>query len=107
LPGSAFEVVKTEFFFHLLVSLLAYPARLMVAARCASQSSRVGWRGSIFLSRDPVFADEPSLVTGQILLTLVPDPLRGAIDDPVLQGHLPARHLRQQEDGGGDDLRRQ
>jgi hypothetical protein len=52
-------------------------------------------------------ADEPSLVTGQILLTLVPDPLRGAIDDPVLQGHLPARHLRQQEDGGGDDLRRQ
>ena len=28
LPGSSFEVFKTEFFFHLLVSLLANPTRL-------------------------------------------------------------------------------
>ena len=28
LPGSALEVVKTEFFFHLLMSLLANPTRL-------------------------------------------------------------------------------
>jgi hypothetical protein len=28
LPGSALEVVETEFFFHLLVSLLANPSRL-------------------------------------------------------------------------------
>ena len=28
LPGSSLEVVKTEFFFHLLVSLLANPTRL-------------------------------------------------------------------------------
>jgi len=27
-PGSSIEVVKTEFFFHLLVSLLANPSRL-------------------------------------------------------------------------------
>jgi hypothetical protein len=28
LPGSSLEVIKTEFFFHLLVSLLANPSRL-------------------------------------------------------------------------------
>ncbi len=28
LPGSSLEVVKTEFFFHLLVSLFANPSRL-------------------------------------------------------------------------------
>jgi hypothetical protein len=28
LPGPSLEVVKTEFFFHLLVSLLADPTRL-------------------------------------------------------------------------------
>src|SRR5262245_14423850 len=28
LPGSSFEVIKAKFFFHLLVSLLAYPSRL-------------------------------------------------------------------------------
>jgi hypothetical protein len=28
LPGSSLEVVKTEFFFQLLVSLLANPSRL-------------------------------------------------------------------------------
>ena len=33
LPGSSLEVVKTKFFFHLLVSLLANPTRLMVVAK--------------------------------------------------------------------------
>jgi hypothetical protein len=28
LPGSSLEVIETEFFFHLLVSLLANPSRL-------------------------------------------------------------------------------
>ena len=28
LPGSALEVIETEFFFHLLVGLLANPSRL-------------------------------------------------------------------------------
>jgi len=28
LPGSSLEVIKAKFFFHLLVSLLAYPSRL-------------------------------------------------------------------------------
>jgi hypothetical protein len=28
LPGSALEVIETEFFFHLLVSLLSNPSRL-------------------------------------------------------------------------------
>ncbi len=34
------------------------------------------------LSRHPVFADEPSLLPGQMLLTLVPDPLRWSVGDP-------------------------
>jgi len=28
LPGSAFEVIEAEFFFHLLMGLLAHPSRL-------------------------------------------------------------------------------
>src|SRR5262245_10912619 len=34
------------------------------------------------LSRHPVFADEPSLVAGQMLLALVPDPLWWSVGDP-------------------------
>jgi hypothetical protein len=33
LPGSALEVIDTEFFYHLLVRLLANPSRLDVAAK--------------------------------------------------------------------------
>jgi hypothetical protein len=33
LPGSSLEVVKTEFFFHLLVSLLANPTRVAAKVR--------------------------------------------------------------------------
>src|SRR6516225_9095313 len=35
-----------------------------------------------FFSRHPVFADEPSLIPRQMLLTLVPDPLRWSVGDP-------------------------
>src|SRR5262249_1534605 len=38
------------------------------------------------LSRHPVFADEPSLIAGQMLLALVPDPLWWSIGDPTSQG---------------------
>jgi hypothetical protein len=34
------------------------------------------------LSRNPVFADEPSAVAGQMLLALVPDPLWWSVGDP-------------------------
>ena len=83
LPGSPLEVIKTEFFFHLLVSLLADPTRL--DGGC--QGAQVGLRRQVgeivfLLSRHLVFADEPSLVPGQMLLTLVPDPLRWSVGDP-------------------------
>ena len=76
LPGSAFEVIETEFFFHLLVSLLANPSRLD-GSRQGAQVSRRRQVGEIvfLLSRHPVFADEPSRVPGQMLLALVPDSL--------------------------------
>ena len=35
LPGSAVEVIKTEFFFKLLVSLLANPSRAPPSAECS------------------------------------------------------------------------
>jgi hypothetical protein len=65
LPGPSLEVVKTEFFFHLLVSLLADPTRL--DGGC--QGAQVGLRRQVgeiifLLSRHPVFADKPSLVPG-------------------------------------------
>ena len=65
LPGSPLEVIKTEFFFHLLVSLLANPTRL--DGGC--QGAQVGLRRQVgeivfLLSRNPAFADQPSLVTG-------------------------------------------
>ena len=76
LPGSAFEVIETEFFFHLLVSLLANPSRLD-GSRQGAQVSRRRQVGEIefLLSRHPVFADEPGLLPGQMLLALVPDSL--------------------------------
>ena len=83
LPGSALEVIETEFFFQLLVSLLANPSRL----DGGRQGAQVGLRRQVgeivfLLSRHPVFADEPSLVPGQMLLALVPDPLRRSVGDP-------------------------
>ena len=78
LPGSSLEVIETEFFFQLLVSLLANPSRLDGGGQ-GSQAGRSRQVGEIvfLLSRRPVFADKPGLVSRQMLLTLVPDPLRG------------------------------
>src|SRR6516164_8863592 len=71
-PGSTLEVIETEFFLQLLVRLLANPSRL----DGGSQSTQIGVRWQVgeivfLLSRHPVFADEPSLVSGQMLLALV------------------------------------
>ena len=65
LPGPSLEVVKTEFFFQLLVSLLANPTRL--DGGC--QGAQVGLRRQVgeivfLLSRQSVFANKPSLVPG-------------------------------------------
>ena len=83
LPGSSLEVIETEFFFQLLVSLLANPSRL----DGGRQGAQVGLRRQVgeivfLLSRHPVFADEPSLVAGQMLLAFVPDPLWWSVGDP-------------------------
>src|SRR5262249_35562475 len=83
LPGSALEVIETEFFFQLLVSLLANPSCLD-GGRQGAQVGLCRQVGEIvfLLSRHPVFADEPSLLPGQMLLTLVPNPLRWSVGDP-------------------------
>src|SRR5262249_47697493 len=83
LPGSALEVIETEFFFQLLVSLLANPSCLD-GGRQGTQVGLCRQVGEIvfLLSRHPVFADEPSLLPGQMLLTLVPNPLRWSVGDP-------------------------
>jgi len=65
LPGSPLEVVETQFFFQLLVSLLANPSRL----DGSRQGQQVGLRRQVgeivfLLSRHPVFADKPSLIPG-------------------------------------------
>src|SRR5436309_9718693 len=83
LPGSSLEVIETEFFFQLLVSLLANPSRLDggrqgVQVRLRRQVGEIVF----LLSRHPVFADEPCLLPGQMLLTLVPDPLWWSVGDP-------------------------
>src|SRR5262249_34422565 len=83
LPGSSLEVVKTEVFFHLLVSLLANPSPLDGGCLGAQASLRRQIGEIVFsLSRHPVFADEPSLVPRQMLLALIPDPLRWSVCDP-------------------------
>ena len=69
---SSLEVIKTKLFFHLLVSLLANPSRL----DGGRQGAQVGLRRQVgeivfLLSRHPVFADEPGLLPGQMLLALV------------------------------------
>src|SRR6267142_3579268 len=76
LPGSSLEVIETEFFFQLLVSLLANPSRL----DGGRQGAQVGLRRQVgeivfLLSRHPVFADEPGLLAWQMLPALVPDSL--------------------------------
>ena len=85
LPGPPFEVVEPKFLFQLLMGLLANPSRL----DGGSQGTQVGVRWQVveivfLLSRHPVFADKPSLVPGQMLLALVPDPLWWSVGDPYL-----------------------
>ena len=64
LPGSSLEVIETEFFFQLLVSLLTNPSCLD-GGRQGAQARLCRQVGEIvfLLSRHPVFADEPSLPT--------------------------------------------
>src|SRR5215207_6035790 len=87
LPGSPLEVIETEFFFQLLMSLLANPSRLD-GRRQGAQVGLCRQVGEIvfLFSRHPVFADEPSLVPRQMLLPLVSDPLRWSIGDPHADG---------------------
>ena len=88
LPGSSLEVIETEFFFQLLVSLLANPSRLDGGRQGAQVRLRRQVGEIVFLlSRYSVFTDQPSLVAGQMLLTLVPDPQR--------HRRQPARGLQQ------------
>src|SRR5262249_49902121 len=76
-------MVKTEVFFHLLVSLLANPSRLGGGCEGAQGRLRPQICPIVFSpSRHPVFADEPSLVPRQMLLALIPDPLRWSVCDP-------------------------
>ena len=76
LPGSSLEVIETEFFFQLLVSLLANPSRLDGGRQGAQVRLRRQVGEIVFLlSGHPVFADEPGLLPGQMLLALVPDSL--------------------------------
>ena len=87
LPGSPLEVVEAEFLLHLLMRLLANPSCLYGGG----QSAQIG-RGRqigevvLLLSRRPVFADEPSLIPWEMLLTLVTDPLRWSVGDPHTDG---------------------
>src|SRR4029077_1612194 len=76
MPGSSLEVIETEFFFQLLVSLFADPSRLHGGRQCA-QARLCRQVGEIvfLLSREPVLADEPSFLPWQMLLALVPDSL--------------------------------
>jgi hypothetical protein len=83
LPGSDLEVIETELFFQLLVCLLANPSCLDGSSQGAQRSLRRQVGEIVFLlSGHPVFADEPNLLPRQMLLTLVPDPLRRSVGDP-------------------------
>ena len=87
LPGSSLEVIKSEFFFQLLMRLFANPSCLDGGGQGAQvRLCRPGGEIVFLLSRHPVFADEPSLVPRQMLLPLVSDPLRWSIGDPYADG---------------------
>ena len=63
LPGSALKVIETEFFFQLLMSLLANPSRL----DGCRQGAQVGHEIIFFLSRRTVFADKASFLPREML----------------------------------------
>ena len=80
MPGPAFEVVEAKLLFQLLMGLLADPSRFDFGRQVAQ--IHLGWQvGKIvlFLSRQALLADEPSLVARKMLLTFVPYPLRRSI----------------------------
>src|SRR5436305_1827935 len=69
LPGSSLEVIETEFFFQLLVSLLANPSRLDGGRQGAQVRLRRQVGEIVFLlSGHPVFADEPGLLPAHLRL---------------------------------------
>src|SRR5260370_11304629 len=80
LPGSSLEVVEAEFLFQLLMTLFANPSRLDGGGQGA-QVGRSRQVGEIvfLLARGAVFADKPGFVARQMLLALVPDPLRWSV----------------------------
>ena len=75
-PGPSLKVIEAEFFFQLLMGLLADPSRL----DGGSQAAQVCFCRQVceivfLLTRGALFADEPSLIPRQMLLPLVPNPL--------------------------------
>ena len=105
LPGSSLEVVEAEFLLELLMGLLADPSRLDGGSQGA-QLRPGGQVGEIvfLLSRHAVFTDQPGFISRQMLLTLVPDPLRRSVGcahtdsgkagfELSLRAHSPAHSL--------------
>ena len=81
-PGSSSEVVETELFFHLLVRLLADPARF--DRRRKRLERRVGRQVRQVVLSLPVrsvLADQPDFFPGHVLVAHVADALRWAIGD--------------------------
>ena len=80
LPGSSLEVVEAEFLFQLLMGLFTNPSPL----DGGGQGAQIGRGRQIcevvfLLARGAVFADKPGFVARQMLLALVPDPLRWSV----------------------------
>lgn len=81
-PGPSFEVVEPELLFQLLMGLLADPASLDGGGELAQSQRR--WQVGEVVLRLPggaVFTDEPGFLARQMLLALVPDPLRRTVSD--------------------------
>jgi len=92
-PRAALEVIEAEFFLHLLVRLLADPARL--DGRGELPHCRLGRQiGEIILAlaRRAVLADQPDLVPGQMLTGAAVQAHCRSIGDP----HAKRRKARPQ-----------
>jgi hypothetical protein len=87
LPGSALEMIKTEFFFQLLVSLLANPTRLDGGRQGAQVGlSPAGWRDTISSLRTSCVAPRHDLAVAS-------DGVSGRL---ALEISLPARKAKGQ-----------
>src|SRR6516162_3025058 len=53
---------------------------------CGDLSWQAGWQDNISFPRAPVFANQPSLLAGKMLLALILDPLRRSVGDPYANG---------------------